>query len=242
MAASKGNIEPLITVSDADVLFKKHWQQEVEQLLIDFPESGMVSPVPSSKTFRSFVDANWYYGFVKGKIRFEDVQDPEGLISFDKSLGRDKPFYNKNHLEKYLVLRNKINSAVMGCGHFVATLRREVFDKGSSQSTLIKIARVADNKFIDKPNQDLGFLRLATMKNYAYHMGNVYEKWMKEENEKLDKEKDETIFFKSELFRKPNNLKPFQLFIGKIIRRFLLSNTIRNKYFRSIGLSNPKDY
>ncbi len=45
------------------------------------------------------------------------------------------------------------------------------------------------NKYIDLPNQELGFLRLATKNNYAYHLGNVKEAWMDDEFSKIKKSK-----------------------------------------------------
>ena len=70
----KSNLEPLITISDADVMFLPNWQNNVEGIFKDFPESGMVSPVPSSLGYKSeFVNSTLYYGIFKGKIQFEEV-------------------------------------------------------------------------------------------------------------------------------------------------------------------------
>jgi len=106
----------------------------LEKKFVSFPEAGMVSPVPLSNKFRNYVSNNWYYGFTKGKIHFQNVIDPDAIAKFNKSLGSGLPPLNEIYLEKYLVLENKTDKAVMGCGHFVATLRREVFDKGSNET------------------------------------------------------------------------------------------------------------
>ena len=101
----------------------------------------MVSPVPSSLAYNYFTANNWAYGLFKGKIFFKDVIDTLALVRFDESLGNNQKMYKPIHLEKYLVLKNKANNceAVMGCGHFVATMRREVFDKGTNEPAFIKI-------------------------------------------------------------------------------------------------------
>jgi hypothetical protein len=237
LAASKGCLEPLITVSDADVFFKNDWQPSVEQQFVDFPNAGMVSPVPSSKAFKSFVDVNWYYGFFNGKIKFENVRDREGLIMFDKSLGSPKPLYSQIHLEKYLVLTSKKGKAVMGCGHFVATLRREVFDKGSNSPAFNKIIGGVENKFIDQPNQDLGFLRLATLENYAYHLGNTIDGWMFDELDKLKKKEIPMIQDAFPLKKENSQLK---LIIGRVIRKVLLSKFFKTFYFTSLGLTKQE--
>ena len=183
LASVKGNIEPLITITDADVLFKNGWQEACENVFIGFPEAGMVSPVPNPRLYNASNANNWFYGLFKGKLCFESVQDSEAIVRFYESLGNKasqiKPFY----LEQNLVLYNKDKSkkAIMGCGHFVATLRREVFDKGTSEPAFIKIVGGVEHKFIDIPTENLGYLRLATIENFAYHIGNKIDDWMIQE-------------------------------------------------------------
>lgn len=241
IATVKGNLEPLITITDSDVFFKHDWQKEVEQVFIDFPEAGMVSPVPSSKAYRSYTANNWFYGFFKGKIKFQKVLDPDALIKFDESLGKEISLYNQQHLEKYLILENRKSKAVMGCGHFVATLKREVFDLGTNEPAYIKIQGGVENKFIDIPNEKLGFLRLATLGNFAYHLGNVKEAWMKEEFDNL-KTRKPNKFSNDEVLFKIENLKSWQTRVGKIISKFLLNSKIKEKYFNKLGLKNSHNY
>lgn len=235
LAAAAGNLEPLITISDADVLFKSGWQTGVEDVFLNFKEAGMVSPVPSSKAFKNFVNSTWYYGLFKGKLRFKDVVDPNGLLRFDKSLGNDKPLYDKIHLKKYLTISNKKKEAVVGCGHFVATLKREVFDLGTSEPAFIKIVGGVENKFIDVPNDNLGYLRLATKNNYAYHLGNTLEDWMHDEYNKTTKSSEEMSNAQS--FTTSKKLNKTQILIGKICCKFLLLPAIKSVYFNRIGLS-----
>ncbi|RED19575.1 hypothetical protein BD847_3862 [Flavobacterium cutihirudinis] len=194
LASTKGNLEPLITITDADVFFKENWQDAVEKMMIDFPAAGMICPVPNSKAVSNYVKNNWYYGLFNGKLKFEKVSDPGAMIKFDESLGNKKSLLKQIHLEKYLVLYNKKRNAraVMGAGHFVATLRREVFDKGSNEPAFIKIVGGVENKFIDIPNEQLGYLRISTPENYAYHLGNSIEDWMFEEFSNLKKENKKT--------------------------------------------------
>lgn len=241
LAAAKGNLEPLITITDADVLFKHNWQKAVEEVFFNFPQAGMVSPVPSSKAISNYTNNNWYYGFFCGKLAFEKVQDPEAMHRFDVSLGNKELMYKPIHLEKYLVLKNKKGSAVMGCGHFVATLRREVFDKGTSEPAFIKIQKGVESKFIDAPNESLGYLRLATKNNFAYHMGNSTESWMYEEFEVLKtiNRNCETGFINH---KESKPLNSFYCFTGKIIKRIVFIKFIKNSYFAYLGLNSKEEY
>lgn len=238
LASVKGNLEKLITVSDADVFFKNGWQFGVEKLFVNFPEAGMISPVPSSKSMLSYTSNNWFYSLFKGNLSFEKVLDPKAMHRFDLSLGNKQRLYKSIHLKKYLVLTNKKNNsqAVMGCGHFVATVHRVVFDKGSSEPAFFKISNGVESKFIDIPNEKLGFLRLATKKNLAFHMGNFTEPWMFEEFRTLKKEISNGID-SSNLVSKSFNKKT--TFIGKIYLRLLKIKAFRNLLFRRFGI---KDY
>ena len=241
LAASKGNLEPLITITDADVLFKHNWQEAVEEVFVKFPHAGMVSPVPSSIAFNTYTANNWFFSLFKGKVFFANVTDPVGLQRFDDSLGNATKFYKKIHLEKYLILKNKTNNfeAVMGCGHFVATLKREVFDKGTSVPAYVKIQNGVEGKFIDIPNEKLGFLRLATKNNYAYHMGNSVEVWMNEEFDFLKLEKanlpiDYNKLVDSEQFN------PICVKIGEFIAKALKRNRIKLFFIKVKGLSKSE--
>ena len=242
LSSVKGNLEPLITITDADVLFKHDWQKEVESVFLDFPNSGMVSPVPNSKAYNHLASNNWFYGiFGKASIRFENVKDPKAMKRFDDSLGDQVFLYDAIHLEKYLVLNAFGKKAVMGCGHFVATLRREIFDKGSNSPAFIKINGGVEGEFIDKPNEILGYLRLATLNNYAFHLGNIPEKWMQDEFKILKLRGPNSASINNNLFY-PKPFSRWKLFLGKAIRKILLSRFLKEKYFKLIGLKNGRDY
>lgn len=239
LASSKGNLEPIITITDADVLFKNGWQKNVEKLFIDFPEAGMVSPVPSSKAMTMFTANNWYYSLFKGQLSFEKVKDADAMHKFDLSLGNKNLMYKSIHLDKYLVLKNKKNKAkaVMGCGHFVATLKRNIFDLGTSEPAFIKIMGGVENKFIDIPNQQLGYLRLATKDNFAYHMGNVSEDWMIEEFNKIKKETSKGIDVTLISSKQINKLSTF---IGKLYLYLLNNKKIKSFLLKRFGLTKKE--
>ncbi|SFB30534.1 glycosyltransferase family A protein [Algoriphagus aquimarinus] len=229
----KSNLEPLITISDADVMFLPDWQNQVEQVFVDFPEAGMVSPVPSSKGFLYSTASTMYYGLFKGKIKFRNVQDPEGLINFQKSVGSN--LYQKIHLEKYLVVSNGINEAVVGCGHFVATLRKEAFEAAPTKVCEFRILGNSDEDYVDEPNDLAGFLRLATLGNYAYHLGNSPQPWMEEKLQQIINSSPASASLEipeAQAFSKT------QYKIGKFLTR-LLFNKFRKQYFSYLGVNEP---
>jgi hypothetical protein len=243
LAAAKGNLEPLITISDADVFFKNGWIEAVEKVFLGFPEAGMVSPVPGSKAYKVHTSNNWTYAIFKAKLSFQNVLDKDALINFDRSLGNNKNIYEPIHLQKYLILENKKTKvqAVMGCGHFVATMRREVFDKGTNGPAFIKIDNGVEGKFIDLPNEEMGFLRLATKDNYAYHLGNSKEDWMYEEFRKLNLPQTDGAI-DAKLISHCKQLGDGYKFFGKIILRLLSKKAIKKRCFLYLGLNSKAEY
>lgn len=233
-SAVKSNLEPLITISDADVMFLPGWQTSVEQILKDFPESGMVSPVPSSLGYRSpFINSTVYYGLFKGKLQFEDVVEPDGLVKFQDSIGR--VMYNSTHLKKFLTVSNKKKSAVVGCGHFVATMRAEVFKKAPQEVCQHKIVGGSESTYFDIPNDEAGFLRLATKQNLAYHLGNTYEPWMDTKMEIILNTPNAEFCLKE--LPKPEPFNPIQIKVGKLFRVLLLKK-FKKSYFKYKGIKS----
>ncbi|NND62763.1 MAG: glycosyltransferase family 2 protein [Flavobacteriaceae bacterium] len=231
-AIIKSNLEPVITISDADVMFLPNWQQEVETVLQNFPEAGMVSPVPSSKGYGGlYLNSTIYYGLFKGKIRFGKVQDPDGMVKFQESIGRT--MYEPIHLEKYLTLENKKSKVVLGCGHFVATFRAEVFESGPQEVCQHKIVGGSENKYLDIPNDKAGYLRVATLGNYAYHLGNIHEKWMDDKMEMINSTANLGGMMDSLPKAKP--LNKLQYLIGKVFH-LLLFRKFKKFYFSLKGM------
>lgn len=233
-AAIKSNLEPLITISDSDVMFLPNWQQAVENTMVEFPECGMVSPVPSSIAYRGkYLSSTIFYAFFKGKLKFNNVVDPNGLIKFQESVGRE--MYNKNHLEKYLVVFNKKGKAVIGCGHFIATFRAEVFKHSPRENCKFKIVGGSENKYLDEPNDKGGFLRLATLKNYGYHLGNNEESWMKDELVKINNSNVTCQTIKN--LPKVRPIGPLGYKIGQLIH-ILFFKKFKKLYFGLKGMKN----
>lgn len=226
----KSNLEPLLTITDADVLFLPGWQNKVEQVFNDFPEAGMVSPVPSSKGFLYSTASTLYYGLFKGRIKFRDVLEPEGLINFQESVG--SKLYQKIHLEKYLVVENEGKQAVVGCGHFVGTYRKEVFEFAPTEVCKYRVQGGSEEAYLDEPNDISGRLRLATLGNFAYHLGNSPKPWM---DEKLEEIKKTNSSPQALILSPSDSLKKWQVAIGKFLFK-LLFYKFRRPFFRILGV------
>ncbi|MGC6429625.1 MAG: glycosyltransferase family A protein [Jejuia sp.] len=231
-SAIKSNLEPLITISDADVMFLPHWQECVENIHSEFPEAGMVSPVPTSIGYKGeFLYTTISYALTRGQLKFSRVIHPEGLEKFEQSIGRK--MYNRAHKKKYLTISKNNVNAVLGCGHFAATYKAEVFEHAPSEICQLKIVGNSEKNYLDRPNDIGGFLRLATDGNYAYHLGNVYETWMGKQMDEIKNTKNQNITLDSLPNSKP--LKKFHYIIGKICH-YILFKKLKSVYFRLKGM------
>jgi hypothetical protein len=227
----KSNIEPIITITDADVLFCKNWQNETIKVFNNFPSAGMVSPVPSSKGYLHHTRSTFYYGLINKCIRFDDVLDPDGLVKFENSI--NLKLYDSIHYKKQLTIFNDFGSAVIGCGHFVATFRKEVFENSPREVCRFRVLGGSEENYIDRPNDLGGYLRLSTRNNLAYHMGNTPLPWMYEEFSRL-KDSDK-IDLKPFTISKGTPLSKFEISLADLIWKILIFK-FRGLFFRYLGL------
>ena len=184
-SAVKSNRELLMTITDADVLFRQGWQCEVEELHATFPDAGMISPAVMAGTSYAFSDlasTTLFVGLMGKGLRKMHVLDRDGIESFHKSTGTVPPYDNGNLWN--IVLERNGKRAVVGCSHFVATFKSKVFDFLPPSPTEDLLSSESDYRHLDKPNNASGFLRLSTSKTFAFHMGNIPEEWMLAELQK----------------------------------------------------------
>ncbi|MEL6813067.1 MAG: glycosyltransferase family A protein [Bacteroidota bacterium] len=235
---AKSASEELITISDGDVLFKDGWIQDVEDVFSTFPEAGMVSPVPHGTVYSNYTVNTVVDAFLKGALKFASVCNPGDMLKFAESIGRQDDMYRKKiRLTYQMTVNRKGFSAVVGCGHFVATLRSEVFKFAPKEPSRLAYATQADRNYIDIPNEKAGLWRLATTRNGAYHMGNLPQPWMMDEFNHIDgKILDTRTLPKSRRFFRAYGFKKF-------INRLLLNRMIKPYFFKWLGLKEGyKEY
>ncbi|PQB03885.1 glycosyltransferase family A protein [Aureitalea marina] len=191
---ARTSAEQLITISDGDVLFMDGWIQEVETVFLSFPEAGMVSPVPHGTTAYNYTVNTLFDGMFKGRLKYQQLCDQEDMMRFARSIGKEDSMYkDRGKLHQQLTVIRSGHSAVVGCGHFVSTIRKEVFDHSPKERSQMAYASIADRTYIDIPVEHAMYWRLATVKNCAYHMGNHPEPWMEELFDDLSGNRSELI-------------------------------------------------
>ena len=123
-----GNNIELVTISDADVLFLKNWQEETVGVYNNFPKAGVVGIVPQIRMFEYFSSNLIFENWFSKNLKFTELKNPEAFKKFYHSIGW-KEDYNPDYTRWALSIAKKDFRALVGSGHFVATYRKELFDE-----------------------------------------------------------------------------------------------------------------
>ena len=168
----------IVTVSDQDILFQENWQTETFAVFNTFPKAGFVGIIPMFRLHEGYAQNVILDYLFSDKLKFRKVKNAAAMIKFYDSIWKDRN-YNPNYLKMILTISSNTGKiAIVGSGHLVASFRKNIFNSLETIFTEDLLSGKSDGEFLDLPSQKLGYYRLTTYDNYAYHMGNVYEKWM----------------------------------------------------------------
>ncbi len=179
VGAARGSYEELVTLADADVLFRPGWVEAIESLFAAFPECGAASPFPSPPTLFSLTSATLIGGLGRRELRLASVVDEADLDRFAASIG-NPDFFPPALRRVQLVMTRGDVTACVGAPHFVVTLRRAVI-QGIPPEPSRRSLLDSEVRWLDEPADRLGYWRLSTSRAFAQHMGNVPEPWMDDE-------------------------------------------------------------
>ncbi|OAB27869.1 Glycosyl transferase family 2 [Flavobacterium fryxellicola] len=201
-----GNNIELVTITDADVLFLVNWQKETVKVFAHLPQAGVVGIVPQFKTYEINCGTVIFDNFCNKNLKFIPVKNKEALIRFYDSIGWDRS-YNQDYLKYNLGL--EINSdlkVLVGSGHFVATYKKDMFQ---DITTYIGYKLGGNSEgYLDRAPLIKGYWRVTTYDNYAYHMGNTFENWMK-----LEQQQEHAKQYPISNFNKNLTLRGFSYFV-----------------------------
>ena len=165
--------EPFITITDADVLFYEGWEQAVFKIFASCPKAGVVAPLPSPALAFYENSAVFCDQYLTGGITYQKIMSDAAAELYLTGMGNDSLLNRENRKyswkERQYVLKNA--NALIGCGHFVATYRSELF-KGKNEQPKLKFKNGLEREFIDSLSDEKGYYRLSTVETYAYHMAN----------------------------------------------------------------------
>lgn len=178
VGAARGAREQLITLSDADILYKPNWDTATHEVFKAFKKAGSVSPI-SFRHGLFYGTSSVFKEILLSRLKFSYKPVPENFEDQNKYLSSINWNNEKNDQVKWpIVSRNGIQ-AIVGSGHQVITIKREVlFSTVPKTPSLTLVGGDSENKYIDEPIDKAGLMRLSTYNNFAYHMGNQVEGWM----------------------------------------------------------------
>lgn len=170
VGAARSCREEIITLTDCDILFKNGWQEEVEKLFMKFEKAGSVAPFPvarhlfyhTSSTLKSVMTKELDFCFLA-------TDEDDQIRDVYESYGWN---YEKSYDGLLPLVSSKGHRAVIGSGHQVITIRREVFFEMPLDPSFVKIGSNSETVWIDEPINNFGYWRLSTVKNWVSHMGN----------------------------------------------------------------------
>lgn len=183
IGAARGSREEYITLTDADILFLRNWDKEVMNVFYAFKNAGSVSPIPfrhglfygTSSVFREILFKRLKFSYQEIPENFEDHNRYLSSINWNNELDIE--------IKWPVVERNGIK-AIVGSGHQVLSLKREILlSKVPKIPSLTLVGGDSELRYVDEPIDKAGLMRLSTYRNFAFHMGNVVEPWMKEKLE-----------------------------------------------------------
>ncbi|MGM1056438.1 MAG: glycosyltransferase family A protein [Bacteroidota bacterium] len=185
-----GHNIPLITITDADILFLNNWQSATVKVFNEFPKAGVVGLIPQFLTYQNKSENLLLDYFWNDRLRFVPVKNPVALANFYKSIGW-KPNYSPAKLKYTLgITGNNGFIACAGSGHAVATYRRELFENDFPLFNPFKMGGGSE-QILDDLSLKFDYYRFTTYDNFAYHLGNVYEEWMGQTLNELNADQEE---------------------------------------------------
>ncbi|NJB81737.1 glycosyltransferase family A protein [Wenyingzhuangia aestuarii] len=227
--------ERLITITDADVLFCNGWEDAVVNVFEAFPKAGAVCPVPVFRKHLSLTSNIWLRYMFSKRLYFRPVKNSKALTRFANSIGW--PWLDEKWKDVIGTIQAKNGTiAVLGCSHFVATYKKEVFEKLPRKNSIYKLGGDSEFKYTDQPVLKKGGYRLSTYDNYAYHIGNKLDNFILEEYKKLKMNSNKINEDYSTLTKLKNN--SVEYFISEfIIQKIFYFRIIKKMIFRNKGLS-----
>lgn len=178
IGAARGVREKYITLTDADILFVKGWQEKVEEIFAAFPKVGSVSPIPVRTGVLAGTSSVLKQIILK-KLKFKYITIPDNLENYNKFLASINWNLETDKSKKWPVVECNGIKAIVGSAHQVLTIDRDIlFTTSPSNPSLTLVGGNSEHNYVDVPIDKAGKLRLGTFNNFAFHMGNSLEDWM----------------------------------------------------------------
>lgn len=220
IGAARATREPIVTLTDCDILFKLNWVKETITVFNSFDNVASVSPIPIRWNINYYTYST-QYAILKGKLKLKFEPIPENFKPYNMFL-RSINWGNgeKDDSKPWPVVYENATKAILGSDHQVLTVRRDVlFNNSPKVPSFIKVGNQSEEKYIDYAIDSSGGLRLSTYHFYAFHMGNKVEDWMQEVNKEVVDIEETSLYLNPQLKYQESNDLGFRI-KKKIIKLF----------------------
>ena len=182
IAEIRASYERFATIADCDVLFLHGWLAEVETIYRTWPAAGAVAPYLQPKLYAYENATTWLYALAHGQLRLGKFARDEDMDQYARSIGQESLYSPVDHRHQY-ALKRKGRAVLLGCGHFVVTMRTSAFTDFHYRPRLMGTG--GGERDLDRQVDRRGLLRLSTTQAHVIHMGNTPEAWMLERLESV---------------------------------------------------------
>jgi hypothetical protein len=175
IAELRASYERFATIADCDVLFLHGWLAEVESVYRTWPAAGAVAPYVQPKLYAYEDASTWLHALVRGQLRLGKFASDEDMDQYARSIGQESLYSPVDHHHQY-ALKRKGRTVLLGCGHFVVTMRTSAFADFGYTPRLMGTG--GGERDLDRQVDRCGLLRVSTTQAHVIHMGNTPEAWI----------------------------------------------------------------
>lgn len=228
--------EPYVTITDADILFLNSWDAEVFKVFNTFKKAAVVSPIPLFRKQLSYTSNIWVDYLFSKQLKFRPVKNPDALERFAKSIGWDS--LERRFKDVIMTLKQDDVTAVISAAHCVATYKTSYLKHLPKENTKFKLGGDSEGKYLDQPPYQLDGYRLSTYDNYAYHVGNTIDPWLRKEYDNLHLVNQKSSFLDVNSITPKH--KPFKIILQKLFIKALTKRSIYNFVLLRKGLTKKQ--
>lgn len=180
ISEAKSCYEEFLTIADSDILFFSGWEHAVFRIFQSFKNTGVVSPIPAQSLAFNHNSSTFLNNFFFGRVKYGKVVDDKACDLFIRGLGNLSALNRSNKpyswRQKQYYLESNGELAVIGCGHYVSTYRRDILMYNRDFPSKV-FENGFEDQYLDSPADRFGLYRLSTNQLFAYHMGNRFEEF-----------------------------------------------------------------
>lgn len=177
LTEARASLEPFITISDADVFFYNNWITETLKTFTIFNKVGVVAPLPMPQ-LAFYANASLFSTKILS-IKRGNMVNKEELYLFEKSVNSKISIKKIDWFKHQFYLEKNNHKVCIGAGHFVATYKKEIFEKLYVKKPKFVFEEGAESNHLDIPIDQLGYSRVSLIKTHAYHLGNTIPGFVK---------------------------------------------------------------